>query len=306
MIEYLKLVIMPYRCYNIAMSSRARLQQIRINDFEAWQEHTDRVLRRSDVQDSLGQLGTQLISLNQNAFLPTVEWFAVDIPAKHQNTDNIGILPVYHEDINSLVPDDSVLQPTPTGKGRISAQLSASGMEATPDAVDACIKRAFSSVSFQERREYLGSERAAATILRAFDYDKNDDGIFVTNRPLIVVNARKFVDTHSLVRGMAGAHELVHCIDFETYDPDKSAGVQAATTELRGYRTAQIIGESVVRAGELTAEQLKVAEPATADIEELRRQYGFDSDELLNGQFEIEPSHPVVIDLIVGSFISIF
>jgi hypothetical protein len=269
--------------------------QQRVANFNVWQDHTDMVLALPNVQDRLGCLGAQLTVINETAFLPEVSWSSVSVPLEHQDTDSIAILPMRPEDNGSLVPDNSMLSPTRSGRQRVAEELRQAGKNVSAEDIELTIKGMAMRVGWQDRRESFSARRAATAVFWGFENDA-----FVASRPVVLVNAENFANDSPVLRGMAGAHELVHGIDYETvFGGEVIMSGYQATTEFRAYRAAYIIGECAIAAGKLTSKEFEAAEPMTSQMERVRQEYGFDSDALLSGQLQIDPNHPAVFDLMM-------
>lgn len=251
--------------------------------FEKWQQLTDEALQRPGVRQRLGRLGTRLIELNQNAFLPNVRFAIVSIPRRYVDTDHVGILPYIGSD-GDLTPDDTVLQPTPARKARVAELLGQAGRDNSNLAVDSFIAYSVAQMARKSRTALVDPGISVSS--GAFNHYDERTGIVVTSRPLIIPKWQE-VPARQVLRGAVGAHALVRAIDAEELlgEPDLFYSTRST---LRGFHVGAIIAEEAMASGDLDRVELEGWDDRTVGVEKARRDNGIDSDALLNGDVDYE------------------
>lgn len=242
--------------------------------FEQWQQLTDEALSRPGVQEELGDLGGWLLLMNMDAFLPNVRHGEIIVPDEYKDTDQICIVPRLSPD-DTLKPHRSLLQPTFDRIEKVRVALG--GVIGLDDYIAQAVSHMEADVgSFNPTSPASGG---------AVNYYDEARGIVVTSRPFVIPNWSELPE-NPILKGLVGAHELVHVYDIENLQGEPDICYRALT-ELRARRVESVLGEAAVIEGDINVFEHEHEEAFTIEIENARQRFGIDPNALLSGEFQL-------------------
>lgn len=265
-------------------------QRARSADFDRWQQDTDRVLRHPDVKNALGKLGSQLVHLNDNVFLPNIKHGEVLLPRTKAHTNHIPVL-VYSNVEDTLQLGTNMLHPTPRRAYGIVKALKNEGVSRPKRTFNQGLDNYLSSLNNPNLNKTRKITSVKGKNANPFTHSifAGIAGFWYGSRPFIGINTgSNFYNSHVDFRGAAGAHELVHALDWEGLS--MPGPYNEYFSELRAYSATGIIMNLVIDPNDSALVQQGYSlVPWASDTLRTLTQHGITLDSVINAPPNIDP-----------------
>ncbi|HSW98951.1 MAG TPA: hypothetical protein VLF71_03880 [Candidatus Saccharimonadales bacterium] len=245
----------------------------RMRRYDVWTERTWAALSDETIRQALGDLGTGLLPVHRSLFLPDVRHGEVRVPRRYLRTDGAALLPRLSED-GVLVPHDTLLQPTPTRRQKITQALAAGGKKPPTEKHLGTLVRSTLAGRDNPTKHIIinpgpGSASAQVDHLRT---DITPRAVLDT-RPVVTLSP-EMPTAEPWIDAATGVHELTHVLDANrrASTPHSSDPYYKPFTEVRGYLAASIVLDAAVKKGRLSLEDA-LADEVTWSVEQVAAEY---------------------------------
>jgi|GEM_PF-3088447 len=204
--------------------------------FDRMIEDTHDALVDPDVVQALGGLTTDLLKINDEAFLPNIRHGVLTVPDEYKDTADVAIVPLNRRDMSKAdVLTQPLFETNPLSWPADKTTSDVYGLDLT-DEMRAALDNNEPIEKFREMRRF-NFTRAATTGF----VEQEDDGTFSGSRPVILAKAWEFKPGPKRYRAAMLAHEEVHVRDMLNDGPLLQLMEYRAATEGLAFHVGGVI-----------------------------------------------------------------
>jgi hypothetical protein len=208
----------------------------RTRAFDHMVEDTHNALVEPEVAQALGGLATELLEINDGAFLPNIRHGVLTIPEEYQDTANVAIVPLNRREMHRAnVLTEPLFEAKPLSWPETTTTSDMYGLDLT-DEMQAFLNGDEPIEEFKGMRRFNFTRAVTTGVV-----DQEDDGTFSGSRPAIMTKAWEFKGPPKRYRAAMLAHELVHVRDMVEDGPLYSMMAYRAATEGQAYYVGGVI-----------------------------------------------------------------